>query len=361
MVSVKESIRKINMRSSLYSIFKNGEYSALNGFARATLDLFLAFFFLPPAIIVMGLLYVLYKLFNRNKGPFLYKGDRLGKNKKIFKMYKIRTLALDTESNIGSDVLTPCSGRELKLGAFLRLTRLDELPQLFNIIKGDMSFVGPRPVRPALYDKVKKDIPNYDNRFMVKAGLIGYSQLFTPHTAPKRMRALFTNRYIKKKRNPFADTALISLTIFSVGLNLVKETCLTLMDHLLIFNYRGFVGSQRRMRRIKGKGNKVFLTDAFFKETSNHDCRILDINYEALSLETSLKLKLDQEIYLVLEGRRRNKKKLAKCKGYVRCERESNGSQDNRWVYIVFYEPISALNRYIVDQDVLKQSIARSF
>lgn len=359
MVSVKNSIEKINGQSFLYRIFKNGEASAINGFTKGTLDLCLAFLFLPPALIIMGLFYILYKLLNQNKGPFLYKGDRLGIDKKIFKMFKIRTLELDTESYIDSDVLPPCSGKELKFGSFLRWTRLDELPQIFNIIKGDMSFVGPRPVRPALYDKVKKDIPNYDNRFMVKAGLIGYAQLFTPHSAPKRLRSLFTNRYIKKKGNTFGDTTLILLTILSLSLNLVKEMCLTLMDYLWIFSYRGFVGSQRKMRRIKAKGNEVFLTNASFQKTSNHNCRIIDINYEALSLETSMKLKLNQEIYLVLVGRKRNKKKRAKCKGYVRCEKESNGSQGNRWVYVIFYEPISDLNRYMVDQNVLKQSIAR--
>ena len=104
-------------------------------------------------------------------------------------MYKFRTLPVGAQKKIGSKLL---SFRHCKLpffSKFLRDTRLDELPQLFNIMKGEMDFLGPRPLRPEIYDHMCKGITNYDLRFNVRPGLVGYSQLFTPHSSPKRIRA----------------------------------------------------------------------------------------------------------------------------------------------------------------------------
>ena len=119
-----------------------------------------------------------------DKGPAFYAGSRLGKNKKEFIMYKFRTLAVNAEAQIGASLVSTSNLKlETPIGKFLRETRLDELPQLINVLKGDMDIIGPRPERQVVYDEMCKQIPWYDKRFAVRPGVIGYSQLFTPHSA----------------------------------------------------------------------------------------------------------------------------------------------------------------------------------
>ncbi len=132
--------------------------------------------------------------------PLFYSGVRLGRNKVPFRMYKFRTLVVDAQPRIGAELFTPSlsSNRELltRSGKFLRDTRLDEIPQLFNVLRGDMDILGPRPERPEIYEKFCRQIKGYDRRFSVLPGLIGYSQIFTPHSAPKRLRYLVDNKFL---------------------------------------------------------------------------------------------------------------------------------------------------------------------
>jgi lipopolysaccharide/colanic/teichoic acid biosynthesis glycosyltransferase len=92
--------------------------------------------------------------------PIIYKGKRLGLNKKIFYMYKFRTLPTGLDKKLGSELFSRTSIKIPFFAKFLRETRLDELPQLFNILKRDMDFLGPRPLRPEIYEKWKGQIPN---------------------------------------------------------------------------------------------------------------------------------------------------------------------------------------------------------
>ncbi|MDX6487491.1 MAG: hypothetical protein QOK13_106 [Gaiellaceae bacterium] len=113
--------------------------------------------------------------------PVLYRGERVGRGGHVFQMLKFRTLRPGAESRIG-----PYLGEELvartreettRLGAWLRATQLDELPQLVNVLRGDMSLVGPRPIRPRFFEELAADLPAYWQRLVVRPGLTGFAQV----------------------------------------------------------------------------------------------------------------------------------------------------------------------------------------
>ncbi len=128
---------------------------------------------IAPILLIIS---VLIKL--EGQGPILYKQERVGLNGKSFLMLKFRTMPVDIERHSGPVIHTEDqSHRATRLGAFLRKASLDELPQLFNIIKGEMSLVGPRPERPFFVDQFRDEIPDYDKRHRVLPGLTGWAQI----------------------------------------------------------------------------------------------------------------------------------------------------------------------------------------
>jgi putative colanic acid biosynthesis UDP-glucose lipid carrier transferase len=110
-------------------------------------------------------------------GPVFYRQERLGWNGEVFTMYKFRTMPVDVERETGAIWSRSGEKRATKFGAFLRKTSLDELPQFFNVLKGDMSIVGPRPERAVFVDKFKDEIPDYMKKHLVKAGVTGWAQV----------------------------------------------------------------------------------------------------------------------------------------------------------------------------------------
>jgi exopolysaccharide biosynthesis polyprenyl glycosylphosphotransferase len=110
-------------------------------------------------------------------GPVLYKQRRLTINGKEFDVLKFRSMVVDAEKKSGPVLASDDDPRITPIGRFLRKVRLDELPQLFNILKGEMSVVGPRPERPELTEKYKQEMPEFGFRLKVKAGLTGYAQV----------------------------------------------------------------------------------------------------------------------------------------------------------------------------------------
>ena len=114
-------------------------------------------------------------------GPVLYRGRRVGRAGRIFTMLKFRTLTPDAEARLGpylGEELTQRTRTEVtRLGRVLRFAHLDELPQLWNVIRGDMSIVGPRPIRPAFFEELCQDIPQYWQRLVVEPGMTGFAQL----------------------------------------------------------------------------------------------------------------------------------------------------------------------------------------
>jgi Undecaprenyl-phosphate glucose phosphotransferase len=111
-----------------------------------------------------------------SRGPVLYRQERMGMDGAVFHILKFRTMRTDAEE-AGARMATSRDDRRTSLGAFLRRTSLDELPQLFNVLRGDMSLVGPRPERPVFIEEFKRQIPKYHLRHKVKAGITGWAQI----------------------------------------------------------------------------------------------------------------------------------------------------------------------------------------
>jgi Undecaprenyl-phosphate glucose phosphotransferase len=110
-------------------------------------------------------------------GPVFYRQERLSWNGKQFHMYKFRSMPIDAESQTGAVWASDGEQRATGIGAFLRRTSLDELPQFWNVLKGDMSIVGPRPERPVFVNRFKDEVPSYMQKHMVKAGITGWAQV----------------------------------------------------------------------------------------------------------------------------------------------------------------------------------------
>ena len=112
-----------------------------------------------------------------SEGPVIFKQERVGLHNKVFKMYKFRTMEVQKQSAEENAWTVKNDPRVTKVGKFMRKTSLDELPQLFNILMGEMSLVGPRPERPQWVDKYKEEIPRYMIKHQVRPGLTGWAQV----------------------------------------------------------------------------------------------------------------------------------------------------------------------------------------
>ena len=133
---------------------------------------------IPVSVILMPLFLIIAFLIKvYDGGPVLYKQPRLTVNGKIFNIYKFRSMCMDSEKG-GAQLAKKNDDRITPVGRVLRALHFDEFPQLINIIKGDMSLVGPRPERPEIAAQYKEIIPEFDFRLKVKAGLTGYAQVY---------------------------------------------------------------------------------------------------------------------------------------------------------------------------------------
>lgn len=130
-------------------------------------------------------------------GPVLYSQKRLTTNGRIFKVYKFRSMIVNAEKKSGAMLASKNDKRITPVGKVLRKTRLDELPQLINIFKGDMSFVGPRPERPEIAQKYEKTMPEFKYRLKVKAGLTGYAQVMGKYNTTPYDKLKFDLMYIE--------------------------------------------------------------------------------------------------------------------------------------------------------------------
>ncbi len=153
---------------------------AVSGYFRwkGVLDRLLAAGLLLPGILMIGILVVVVRV--ASPGPGIFTQVRVGKNGRKFTMYKIRTMRVDAESKTGA-VWCQCNDpRVTRLGKVLRKLHLDELPQLFNVLLGQMSLVGPRPERPSFVIVLDQEIPGYSTRLTVAPGITGMAQINLP-------------------------------------------------------------------------------------------------------------------------------------------------------------------------------------
>lgn len=154
-----------------------------------------------------------------SKGPVIFKQERIGLHNKPFMMYKFRTMEIQKSSTEKKGWTVKNDPRVTKVGKLLRRTSMDELPQLFNIIKGDMSIVGPRPERPQFVEKFKEEIPRYMVKHQVRPGLTGWAQIngYRGDTSIKR-RIEYDIFYIENWTLAF-DIKIMFLTIFKGFIN----------------------------------------------------------------------------------------------------------------------------------------------
>lgn len=150
--------------------------------------------------------------------PIFYQGPRVGRGAGIFKLVKFRTLPDKYEYLVGGRLLTD---KERTRGLFAKLivrTKLDELPQLYNVIKGEMAFVGPRPVRPALYLRYRQEIPGYGDKFSVRPGITGLAQIVGGYFMDPVDKQHYDLLYIKNK-SVILDIKIIILTAVALLLS----------------------------------------------------------------------------------------------------------------------------------------------
>lgn len=147
----------------------------VNRYIKEIEDRFLAFILLVLISPLLLLIAIGVKL--SSPGPVFYRQVRVGWNNRKFTMLKFRSMPVDAEAKTGAVWAKPGENRATRFGGFLRKTSLDELPQLLNVLKGDMSLVGPRPERPDFVEVFKEQVPNYMKKHMVKAGITGWAQV----------------------------------------------------------------------------------------------------------------------------------------------------------------------------------------
>lgn len=191
-------------------LLRNRGLSPENRFAKRLIDILfsgIALVMLSPIMIIVALLIKLY-----DGGPALFKQKRLTIDGKVFEVYKFRSMIVDAEKDGIARLASKNDNRITPIGKFIRAVRLDELPQLLNILKGDMSIVGPRPERPEIAEEYMKDMPEFAYRLKVKAGLTGYAQILGKYNTTPRDKLLLDMMYIEKY-SIFLDVKLMLMTI----------------------------------------------------------------------------------------------------------------------------------------------------
>ncbi len=180
--------------------------------SKRAFDLVLASVLLVLAAPLMLVLVLLIRLDSR--GPAFYRQDRVGQNGKEYALWKFRSMRMDAEKN-GAVWASANDDRVTRIGRFIRKTRMDEIPQVFNVLRGDMSFVGPRPERQVFIDILSRDVPYYALREGVKPGITGWAQIRYPYGASVedgRNKLEFDLCYVKNG-TLFLDLAIIFHTV----------------------------------------------------------------------------------------------------------------------------------------------------
>jgi lipopolysaccharide/colanic/teichoic acid biosynthesis glycosyltransferase len=188
-------------QSKIYFYFKRG-------FDLILATLIFIFLFLPLVLPIALLIYL------SDPGPIFYKNLRVGYKKKIFSLLKFRTMK-EIRKNKESWAVGEENKRIFSFGKFLRMTHLDELPQIFNIFKGELTLVGPRPEQPGIFSELEKEIPFYELRVLVLPGITGWAQVNYkyPENLEETKIKLEYDLYYLKNNSPFLDLLIIIKTI----------------------------------------------------------------------------------------------------------------------------------------------------
>lgn len=175
--------------------------------------------FAAGSLVVLSPLLILLSLIIRisGKGPVIYAQDRIGKNGKPFSIYKFRSMVYDAEK--GGPGLAGANGEKVtKIGGFMRKYRIDEIPNLFNVLKGEMSIVGPRPERQFFIDQIVKKAPDYLSLHQIKPGVTSWGQVKYGYasTVDEMIERLDYDLYYMKHRSIWFDMEIILLTVGTI-------------------------------------------------------------------------------------------------------------------------------------------------
>ena len=169
---------------------------------------------LSPLLLLLAIL-----VKTTSKGPIIFKQERVGLQNKKFYMYKFRSMKVQTEAEERKGWTVKNDPRVTKIGAFMRKTSLDELPQLWNILVGDMSIVGPRPERPQFVEKFKEEIPRYMIKHQVRPGLTGWAQVNGYRGDTSIRRRIECDLYYIENWSMVLDIKIIFMTVFKGFVN----------------------------------------------------------------------------------------------------------------------------------------------
>ncbi len=197
-------------------IFSDGfRHSSLSVYIKTTFDLFLSSVLFLLTLPVMILTAIAIKLEGGWKGRVLYRQVRVGQAERHFEIYKFRSMVENAESDGQAQWAAVNDPRVTRVGAIIRKFRIDELPQILNVLRGEMSFVGPRPERPEFIEALRKKFPYYSERHHVKPGITGWAQLKYPYGDTDRdaMEKLKYDLYYAKHYSLLFDLLILILTV----------------------------------------------------------------------------------------------------------------------------------------------------
>ena len=209
--------RNVSLFDTPLLLVKGTGFSLTQRIVKRTFDIVLCLIALIPAAPIMLIVALAIKL--EDKGPVFFRQQRLTRNGREFNILKFRSMIVNAEKETGAVLATENDPRITKVGRFIRASRLDELPQIFNILRGDMSIVGPRPERKRFTDEFCRELPEFAYRLKVKSGLTGYAQIYGKYNTNAYDKLRLDLMYIENY-SLMLDIKLIILTIrilFSKG------------------------------------------------------------------------------------------------------------------------------------------------
>ncbi|WP_299114663.1 sugar transferase [uncultured Winogradskyella sp.] len=214
-VTNKVPIQYVGKDFYKYFPFSRNNENQLYRFFQRTFDIVFSFFGLLFMLLIIPFVFIGNAFGNR--GPLFYTQERIGRNSTLFTIYKFRTMVVNAEAR-KAQWATKDDARVTTFGKFLRRSRLDEIPQFINVIKGEMSIIGPRPERPFFVAELSRSIPFYETRHIIKPGLTGWAQVNSRYggSVEESLTKLQYDLYYIKHRSPFLDLNIILKTLSTV-------------------------------------------------------------------------------------------------------------------------------------------------
>ncbi|RNC86898.1 MAG: sugar transferase [Winogradskyella sp.] len=214
-VTNKVPIQYVGKDFYKYFPFSRNNENQLYKFFQRTFDILFSVFGILFMLLIVPFIYIGNII--GNKGPLFYTQERIGRNSTLFTIYKFRTMVTDAEAK-RAQWATKDDSRVTTFGKFLRRSRLDEMPQFINILKGEMSIIGPRPERPFFVAELSRSIPFYETRHIIKPGLTGWAQVNSRYggSVEESLTKLQYDLYYIKHRSPFLDLNILLKTLSTV-------------------------------------------------------------------------------------------------------------------------------------------------